>query len=192
MRSFAITELLSQTRTQKLGILLFGCLTALTARITVDLPFTPVPITLQVLSVLLAGLVLGAQAGAASQMLYLVASAVGLPLSARGLGGLAAFLSPTAGYLLAFIPATFIVGWLARFWGQHRFVSQFIASLAGVLVIYLGGTAWLAMWTQGGLITAWQLGAMPFIWIDGVKAILAALAARSGRALLTTEYERGR
>jgi len=73
------------------GIAFFAALTALTARVMIPLPFTPVPVTLQVLAVLLAGLALGAWAGAASQLTYLTAIAAGLPLSAWGLGGSAAF-----------------------------------------------------------------------------------------------------
>ena len=96
------------------GVLIFAALTALTARFSFRLPFTPVPITLQVLAVLLAGLVLGARGGAASQLTYLGMIAVGLPFTASGLAGPAAFFSPTAGYLLAFVPAAFVVGALAR------------------------------------------------------------------------------
>ena len=92
------------------GVLIFAALTALTARFSFRLPFTPVPITLQVLAVLLAGLVLGARGGAASQLTYLGMILVGLPFTASGLAGPAAFFSPTAGYLLAFVPAAFVVG----------------------------------------------------------------------------------
>src|SRR5690606_28062574 len=95
---------------QSVSVLFFALLSAVTARIVMPLPFTPVPITLQVMAVLISGLVLGSRAGAMSQLAYLGAIAVGLPLAASGLGGPAAFLTPTAGYLVAFVPGAFVAG----------------------------------------------------------------------------------
>ena len=166
------------------GIALFATFTALTARITIPLPFTPVPITLQVMAVLLAGLVLGPRGGAISQLAYLAAVAAGLPLDARGLGP-AALLGPTAGYLLGFAPAACVAGWLA---GQLQGVrvGGFVAALAGVAVIYTCGLAWLAPGV-GSLGTAWGLGAAPFILVDLGKALVAAAVAGSGRTLLVDD-----
>jgi biotin transport system substrate-specific component len=165
------------------GIALFAAFTALTARITIPLPFTPVPITLQVMAALLAGLVLGSRGGAISQLAYLAAVAAGAPLDARGLGP-AALLGPTAGYLLGFAPAAFLAGWLAE--RLHiimgAWVSSFVAALAGVAVIYACGLAWLAPGV-GSLGAAWALGAAPFILVDLGKALVAAAVAGSGRTL---------
>ncbi len=163
------------------GVALFAAFTALTARIAIPLPFTPVPITLQVMAVLLAGLVLGPRGGAISQLAYLAAVAAGLPLDARGLGP-AALLGPTGGYLLGFAPAAFVAGWLAERLGG-AWVGSFIAALAGVAVVYACGLAWLAP-RLGSLGAAWTLGAAPFILVDLGKALVAAAVAGSGRALL--------
>ncbi len=164
------------------GIALFAAFTALTARITIPLPFTPVPITLQVMAVLLAGLVLGPRGGAISQLAYLAAVAAGLPLDARGLGP-AALLGPTGGYLLGFAPAAFVTGWLAeRLHTMGAWGGSFIAALAGVAVIYACGVAWLAPGV-GSLGAAWTLGAAPFILIDLGKALVAAAVASGGRTL---------
>jgi biotin transport system substrate-specific component len=175
----------SRLRTSQLarlvGIVLFAAFTALTARVTLPLPFTPVPITLQVMAVLLSGLVLGPRAGAASQLVYLAAIAAGLPLDARGLG-LAALTGPTAGYLIGFVPAAFLTGWLAEKLPATRF-SRFLAALAGVSVIYAAGVAWLAP-AVDSLRKAWMLGVAPFILIDLGKALVAAAVAESGRMLL--------
>ena len=85
-----LTDAIQRLRTRRLtvvaGVLLFAAFTALAARVTIPLPFTPVPITLQVVAVLLAGLVLGSRTGAISQALYLAAIAGGLPLDAYGRG----------------------------------------------------------------------------------------------------------
>jgi len=153
-------------------ILIFTALTALTARFSFRIPFTPVPITLQVLAVLLAGLVLGARGGTASQLTYLGMIAVGLPFTASGLAGPAAFFSPTAGYLLAFVPAAFVVGALARPGWRTA-----LAALAGIAVIYVGGASWLAVWLGGDWAKAWTLGVTPFIAADLAKAVLAVAAA---------------
>jgi biotin transport system substrate-specific component len=162
------------------GIVLFAAFTALTARVTIPLPFTPVPITLQVMVVLLAGLVLGSEAGAVSQLAYLAAIAAGLPLDARGTGSMALFC-PTAGYLVGFAPAAFACGWIAERLSDTR-ASRFFAALVGLGVIYVAGLAWLATMV-GGLRTAWALGVAPFIVIDLGKAVIAAAVAESGRLL---------
>lgn len=182
MLSTTSSRLLGAPRLRYLaGIGLFVGLTALTARITIPLPFTPVPITLQVMAVLLAGLVLGPKAGAASQIVYLTAIAAGLPLDARALGP-AALVGPTAGYLLGFVPAAFVSGWLAEKLSTTR-ANRFLAAVAGVAVIYVTGVAWLAP-TVGGLRPAWTMGVVPFILIDLGKALVAAAVAESGRLLL--------
>jgi len=173
-------EALSQDKARILvGVLIFAALTALTARFSFRLPFTPVPITLQVLAVLLAGLVLGARGGAASQLTYLGMIAVGLPFTASGLAGPAAFFSPTAGYLLAFVPAAFVVGALAR---PGRWTA--LAAFAGIAVIYVGGASWLAVWLGGDWTKAWSLGVTPFIAADLAKAVLAVAAAGVVRRVL--------
>jgi biotin transport system substrate-specific component len=163
------------------GIALFAAFTALTARVTIPLPFTPVPITLQVMVVLLAGLVLGSKAGALSQLAYLAAIAAGLPLDARASGTVALF-GPTAGYLMGFVPAAFACGWIAERLSDTR-ASRFLAALAGLGVIYMAGLAWLAP-IVGGPRAAWALGVAPFIVIDLGKAVIAAAVAESGRLLL--------
>ncbi len=163
-----------------IGIALFVAFTALTARITIPLPFTPVPITLQVMAVLLAGLVLGPTAGAASQVVYLVSIMAGLPLDAQGLG-IAALAGPTGGYLIGFVPAAFITGWLAENLSATR-AGRFLAALVGAAVIYAAGVAWLAP-AVGGLRQAWLLGVAPFILIDLSKAMIAAALTESGRLL---------
>jgi biotin transport system substrate-specific component len=164
------------------GIILFVAFTALAARVTIPLPFTPVPITLQVMAVLLAGLVLGPKAGGASQIVYLAMIAAGLPLDAKALG-LAALTGPTAGYLMGFVPAAFLAGWLAEKLPVTR-ASRFLAATAGVGVIYAAGVTWLAP-AVGSLRMAWLLGVAPFILIDLGKALVAAAVAESGRLLLS-------
>lgn len=164
------------------AIVFFAALTALTARITIYLPFTPVPITLQTLAVVLSGLVLGARGGALAQISYLGLIAVGLPFDANALGP-AAFVGPTAGYLIGFVPAAFVAGWLAERFAINSWWGNFVAAIAGMLVIYLVGASWLAVWL-GSFQKAWIGGVAPFILIDLGKAAIAAGVAESGKRLM--------
>ena len=162
----------------------FAALTALTARITMPLPFTPVPITLQVMIVLLAGLTLGAKDGALSQIAYVVSIALGLPVDANGLGA-AVFASPTAGYLIGFIAGAFVAGYLAERGLNRNRALRLLAGLAGVGVIYFIGTAWLThMFLGGDWAKSWALGVVPFIVIDIIKALIASATAEGARVWL--------
>lgn len=169
--------------TQVVPILFFGLLTAVTARLAITLPFTPVPITLQVWAILLSGLVLGSRAGALSQIGYLAALAAGLPISTLGIGGPGVFLGPTGGYLLAFPAGAFVAGLLIEHLprrGSLGMAMHLLAGLGGVLAIYAGGVAWLTF-LMGDLQTAIYQGALPFIGPDLAKMILAAAVAGGGR-----------
>lgn len=178
------TRTSNSTLVRAAAMVLFAALTALTARITIPLPFTPVPITLQVMIVLLAGLTLGAKDGALSQIIYIVSIAVGLPLDANGLGA-AAFASPTAGYLVGFIMGAFVAGYLAERGLNRNRALRWLAGIAGVSVIYFIGTAWLThLFLGGDWARGWALGVAPFIAIDLVKALIASAAAEGARVWL--------
>ncbi len=160
----------------------FAIFTGIAAQVRIPLPFTPVPITLQVLAVILAGLLLGARDGFFSQLLYLGLVAAGLPLATGGLGGFAPFIGPTAGYLLSFPFAAALVGYLAG--DGSRRLHSFAAALAGIAAIYLCGATWLALTLHLGPAQALALGVAPFFLADLAKALLAVLVARSGIALI--------
>ena len=156
-----------------LAALAFAVATAVSARVSVVLPFSPVPLTLQVLVVVLSGYVLGARGGLLAQGLYLQAILLGAPLAATGLGGPAAFVSPTGGYLIAFPVAAFVAGWMSR--RGHRFQAlwRVAGGMAAVAVIYACGMAWLSGYV-GGLGRAWALGVVPFAGADALKIVIAA------------------
>lgn len=157
------------------SVALFACLTALGARITLPLPFTPVPLTLQVMPVLLSGLWLGWRRGAASQMAYLLAIASGLPLDARMLGPLALF-GPTGGYLLGFVVAAAVSGWVSESLPGQR-TRYLLAAVSGLVGVYVCGALWLAAYLRLTPDAAWRLGVLPFVLPDLAKAVLAAAIA---------------
>jgi biotin transport system substrate-specific component len=162
----------------------FAALTALSARVTVTLPFTPVPVTLQVLAVLLAGLVLGPRDGALSQLGYLAAITAGLPLDARMLGP-AVWLTPDAGYLVGFVAGAFAAGWAAEHARGRIAGAEFLAGAAGILALYAVGASWLTLvFFHGDVLKGIAAGVAPFILIDALKAALAASLSGIGRGAL--------
>jgi len=168
----------------------FAALTGLGAQVAVRLPFSPVPVTLQVLVVLAAGLALGSRRGFASQVTYLAAGVAGLPVFAGGAGGPAVILGPTGGYLMAFPLAALATGWISERLNQTGRWGLLLASLVGVAIIYAAGVAWLANWLRASastsaLASAWQMGAAPFVAGDLVKAVCASAAVGTGSAALS-------
>ena len=163
------------TRDRRLAIVgVAGFVVALAAasQIAIPIPGTPVPITLQPMIVVLAGLMLGPGFGAASMVLYLAFGAAGVPVFAPiGLPGIARFAGPTGGYLIAYPVAAAVAGMLAQ-----RFptlLGRWIASLAGITTLFVGGLSWLAI-LDGSASRAIALGLTPFALLDIVKAFIAA------------------
>jgi biotin transport system substrate-specific component len=162
-------------RLRVLGILVAVGALALASQFALPIPGTPVPLTLQPLLVVLAGLLLGPVDAAAAMVLYLVAGAAGLPVFAPiGAPGIARLLGPTGGYLLAYPVAAAVAGKLGA--GRPSFVTRALAAMAGILVLYVGGLAQLAV-LVGSVTTAAVQGVLPFVAADAVKALVAALVS---------------
>ena len=150
----------------------------LTVSAKIQVPFYPVPMTMQTLVVIGLGLALGPVRGAAAAALYLTQGALGLPVFAgtpeKGIG-LAYMMGPTGGYLAGYLPAAALAGWLAeRGWDHNAFAAMLAALLAGA-AIYVPGLLWL------GSVVGWDkpvlaFGLYPFIPGDVMKAVLAAIA----------------
>src|SRR6478609_7327803 len=118
-------------RLTAIGILGFAAAVAAASQIAIPLPFTPVPLTLQPMLVILAGMMLGPVAGATSMLLYLAAGATGLPVfTPIGAPGFARFLAPTGGYLMAYPAAAFVAGAIAR--RASSFSIRWLAGVAGI------------------------------------------------------------
>jgi biotin transport system substrate-specific component len=172
VQTAALSPLALTTR-RALAALLGAALVAAAAQVSVPLPGTPVPMTLQPLAVLLVGGLLGAPQGAASLLLYLALGAAGLPVfTPFGVPGVGRLLGPTGGYLLAYPIAAFAVGRIAgdaARWGQLG-----LGVLAGLALIHLGGLAQLCILT-GSLQSAVHLGTLPFLLGDLGKVTIAVL-----------------
>lgn len=156
---------------------LFAALTAAVSPIKIPLGFTPVPITLQTLMVLLSGALLGANLGALSQFLYVLVGALGLPVFAGGGSGFGALFGPSGGYLFGFIAAAYVVGKLVERVKKPSYLQLVIAMIVGSLVIYVFGV------TGGLIVTGLPLTqilvgwVLPFLIGDTIKLLAAALIA---------------
>lgn len=173
MTSLTSTSL-RQTKPVVLSTIAFAIVLAASAQVSLPIPGTPVPFTLQPLVVVLAGLMLGPVAGAASMALYLVVGAAGAPIFSPVPGlpqGVARFFGPTGGYLIAYPIAAFVAGTLAG--KQSSFFRRFLAACAGIAMIFVGGIAQLAIINRS-LTRAIELGVTVFVPLDAVKALIAA------------------
>lgn len=164
---------------------LFAALTGVVAQIRFFLPSMPaVPVTLQVLAILLAGGLLGRTWGTVSMLLYLLLGAAGLPVFAGGTAGLGVLVGPTGGYLFIAPAAAWLVGLLAPATRAPAFWRTALAMLAGLCVIYLGGAGWAMLVGGHGLAAVVSGWVLPFIPLDLVKvAAAAALSTAVNHAL---------
>jgi biotin transport system substrate-specific component len=152
-------------------------LVALCARITLPLPFTPVPLTLQNFGVLLVGLLLGSKRGFAALALYLAEGAMGMPVfSLAGLGGMAQLLGPTGGYLMMYPFVAFLAGYVMER-GAKSFARAAMASILAEIVLFAGGIGWLVVWTHS-ISLALRFGLYWFVFAEIIKVMAAAAIAR--------------
>jgi len=145
---------------------------AIAAQIAIPVPFSPVPLTMQPLAVLIVGVALGSRRGGTAAALYLAEGLSGLPVFAQGHGGPLWLVGPTAGYLWAYPAAAWLAGWFS----ERGWASSVARSLAGMLaalaVIYAGGWSWLAV--AAGPRAAFAMGIAPFLLADALKVAVGA------------------
>jgi biotin transport system substrate-specific component len=162
------------------SVALLAALTAAAAQVSIPLPFTPVPFTLQPMVVLLGGAALGPRLGMSAQVLYLLAGIAGLPVFAASPvlpQGVLRLLGPTGGYLWSYPLAAFVAGALAERGLDRRYISSVAAMACGLAVIFAGGVAWLALFARPagvGFDAALRTGFYPFIPADIFKILIAA------------------
>ncbi|UYN90718.1 MAG: biotin transporter BioY [Anaerolineales bacterium] len=157
-------------------LIVFGAL-FIAALAQVRIPLQPVPITGQTLAVLLVGMALGSRRGPLAVLAYLGMAAAGLPFFTGGQSGLAYMAGATGGYLVGFVAAAYVVGWLAERGWDRTLGKTLIAMVIGNAVIYLFGISWLATIVGGfsGPSGSLALGLYPFLLGDALKALAAAL-----------------
>jgi biotin transport system substrate-specific component len=159
---------------------------ALSAQALIPLTFTPVPVTLQTLAVLLIGALYGSRRGALTVATYIACGAFGLPVFAAGGFGLARLAGPTGGYLLGFIVAAFLVGWLAERGFGRKPLSAGLMMTAGTAAIFAFGLPWLAVFVGVGNVLA--MGLFPFIPGAIAKILVALALLPAGWSLLKQQH----
>lgn len=176
-RPVLIDRLGSRSIAADIGFIAAGAaLTAVAAQISI--PMWPVPITGQTFAVLLVGTTLGAARGALSMTLYMLLGAFGLPIFTAGKSGLAYIAGPTGGYLIGFVLAALVVGWLAQRQWDRKVLGAAVSFLVGTVVIYSVGLAWLSvalgqLGRPNDIAATLQAGLYPFIPGDILKAVAA-------------------
>jgi biotin transport system substrate-specific component len=147
------------------------------AHISLPLPFTPVPLTLQNFAVVLVGLALGPVAAFSAMVLYLIEGAIGLPVfTPYSAGGIAHILGPNGGFLFSYPLVAATAGWVLRALQPvtTRFRAALVASIAAAVPLFLLGTAWLAHFGHVGASAVWALAVAPFIPGEIIKVTAAA------------------
>jgi len=157
-------------------VLVMASVTGIAAQVRIPLWFTPVPITGQVFTVLLAGVLLGSFYGGMSMSLYLLLGYAGIPWFTNATTGLP--LGPTSGYLIGFIPAAFFIGHLIRNCRIQKSLVLIFSMISAVGIIYLFGAINFAIFMKTGFRQTLLMAVLPFIPFDVGKALLAALCAR--------------
>jgi biotin transport system substrate-specific component len=163
---------------------LMAALTAAGAFIAI--PIGPVPIVLQNLFIFLSGLLLGPGWGTASVGVYLLAGILGLPVFAGGVGGIGRFAGPTGGYLLGYLPAVCVIGFISNVSKTHV-IKDLLAMICGSLIIYTCGLSWLNILTGMTLGKTLAVGMYPFLPGDALKMVAAVPIAKALRPLINRE-----
>lgn len=170
-------------RTQQLGmdivlVVSASLFVAMCAKVSLPLPFTPVPLTLQNFAVLLVGLSLGARRGAIAMGLYLLEGAMGAPVfNSIGLGGLAQIVGPTGGYLMAYPLVAYIAGKIFEI-RNKTFTAAIEGAAIAEIVLFISGVSWLMVLSGTPLSKAAAFGLYPFVPAEVLKiAVAAAIVA---------------
>lgn len=179
----------SKKANQILLILSASWLIAISAQFSINLPFSPVPITGQTLIILLIGALLGKNRGTAAVGLYLAQGAAGLPVFAGGKSGLITLFGPTGGYLIGFAAAAYVVGILMELRYGNSLLYMGFSLLVGNLIIYSFGLFWLAKFV--GESQALQLGLLPFLAGDLLKILLGVTILGSSQKIMSIYMSRG-
>jgi biotin transport system substrate-specific component len=163
---------------------LMAALTAAGAYLAI--PIGPVPIVLQNLFIFLSGLLLGPGWGTASVGVYLLAGILGLPVFAGGVGGIGRFAGPTGGYLLGFLPAVLVIGFISNV-PKTNVIRDLLAMICGSLIIYACGLSWLKILTGMTLGKALAVGMFPFLPGDALKMAAAVPIAKALRPIINRD-----
>lgn len=162
----------SQLTTRNVTVIaMFVAITAVLAQIAIPLPFTTVPITMQIFGVYLSGIILGRDLGFISQIIYLLLGAIGAPVFANFSGGVQCIVGPTGGFLIVFPIITYIVGIISD--KKFSVVKSVMILISSMVLLYVVGVLQLSFITKMSLNKSIMVGVIPFIPLDTIKIIVA-------------------
>lgn len=156
---------------------LFAALVAILAQISIPLPFTTVPLTLQIFGIAITGLILGAKCGFISTLIYLILGGIGVPVFAQFSAGIGVLFGPTGGYLLGYPIMAFIIGFIKEKFNSNILTA--IGMICGLLVVYALGTVMFSVVTGNTIMNSLLYCVVPFIAVDLLKLVLAYIVGES-------------
>ncbi len=152
---------------------LFAAITSILAQISIPIPFTTVPLTMQVFAIALSGVVLGAKKGFISQFIYILMGGIGLPIFAQMTGGLSIIMGPTGGFILGFPLMALIIGYFSKKYNKAVYIL--IGMILGLVIDYLIGILMFSFITKSTFIQGLMMCVVPFIPVDLIKISLATV-----------------
>ncbi|WP_446897946.1 biotin transporter BioY [Clostridium sp. LBM24168] len=164
-------------------VAIFTAITAVLAQISIPLPFSPVPITMQLLAIYLSSIILGSKLGTLSQIIYILLGAVGIPVFANFSGGLSILVGPTGGFLISFPIIAFIIGKLSE--NSLNITFKILGLLFSLIVCYFIGTLQFILITNMSIQKSMALCVLPYIPLDIVKIVVAYLVGHNVRQALS-------
>lgn len=171
---------------------MFTALTAVLSQVSFPLPFSPVPLTLQTFAVFFTSVLLGSKKGALAIVLYVFIGLIGLPVFAQGKGGLPVLVGPTGGYLMGFVLGAWVTGKITELRGEMTFQKNLGAVLAGGVIIYTLGMVQLKVLLGLSFREAFFIGVLPYLALEGIKAVLAAYLALVLKKALSRAFPQGK
>lgn len=153
---------------------LFTALIIISGYITIQLPFSPVPITAQTLAIMIIGMLLGVRMVSFSVGTYILLGAVGLPVFSGFSGGVPVIVGPRGGYIIGFLVGAIVISLLK---GDGKNLPRMVLAgfVGGIAVIHLMGASWLGFQLQRSFMEAAMLGSIPYLIGDAIKLALAAI-----------------
>jgi len=150
---------------------IFTAVTAVMAQISIPLPFSPVPITFQIFAIFLCSIILGSRLATASQIIYVLLGAIGIPVFANFSGGLHCIVGPTGGFIIGFPIMAFIAGKVSE--NNNSLFILIVGLFASLMVCYFIGVIQLSLITKMSLSKSIMIAVIPFIPLDIIKIFLA-------------------
>ena len=163
---------------------MFSGLLAIISPLQIILPFSPVPITLQVVGMVLSGSILGSKLGFLSVLIYTILGLVGLPIFAGFKSGVPTLIGPTGGYIIGFIVAAYIIGKLIEIKDEPGLAYMLFANIIGLIILYTIGTLQLSFVYTHSIPKAIVAGVLPYIIPDLIKIFFSSILVIQVRKIL--------